>query len=668
MSYNPQKIPLSLPSPASENLRRLADLFPSIIKDGEVDFTALKEELGIFEETGKEQYELTWAGKQQAKRIAAEPVVGRTLKYIPEESNNADTTENLYIEGDNLEVLKLLQNGYMGKIKMIYIDPPYNTGTDRVYRDNFAVSARESDQAEGRIGDDGERLAVNPKTSARYHANWLSMMYPRLRLAKNLLSDDGVIFISIDDNEAGNLREICDEIFGGKNFIATLIWDKNHSAQAGIYKVYHEYVLVFSKNISHVSPPRSLNHDIFDAGAMKKESGRHSLQPFIFPKGTRIEASEGTEFKGTWGDTEKVILNKGKMVVENGVLKEDVELIAAYTQVDQMRQYFYGDRESLVDSKGQKIVEFYLNSSGKVHVLKERSVESCPTILKFGTQGQSSTDLANLYGTTESPFSSPKPVDMISDFISRFTSNGDIILDFFSGSATTGASLFMSNADQNIHRKFILVQYPENLDESIKHATKDDVNTLKTAISYLDSIGKPHLITEIGKKRLCLSGVNIQTKNPEISIDLGFKVFRTADTNIRWIAAETGQTTLEDVLLGSGKDLRDFMPGTKDLDVVYEILLRQYDIPLTANIEQRSEIGPRTYSIADTIIVCLEETITEDIISKLAAAEPVPHKIILRDSAFADDISLKENAMMRLDALMQKHSTGGRLPYTVEFL
>lgn len=250
MSDNQQKIPVSLPSPASENLRRLADLFPSIIKDGEVNFTALKEELGIFEETGKEQYELTWAGKQQAKRIAAEPVVGRTLKYIPEESKNADTTENLYIEGDNLEVLKLLQNGYMGKIKMIYIDPPYNIGTDRVYRDNFAVSARESDQAEGRISEDGERFVVNSNSSARYHANWLSMMYPRLRLAKNLLSEDGVIFISIDDNEVGNLREICDEIFGEDNFVDTVIWQKKYtrSNDAKWFSDNHDFILVYMKN------------------------------------------------------------------------------------------------------------------------------------------------------------------------------------------------------------------------------------------------------------------------------------------------------------------------------------------------------------------------------------------------------------------------------------
>ena len=201
--HNPafEKIPLSVTNPFSENLRRLAALFPSIVKDGQVDFDALKEELGEFEEVDKERYELTWAGKQEAKRTAGEPVIGRTLKYVPEESKDPESTENLYIEGDNLEVLKLLQNAYIGKIKMIYIDPPYNTGNDFVYRDHFAVTAEENAKAEGDVSAEGERYAVNPKTSGKYHANWLTMMYPRLRLAKNLLRDDGVIFISIYDNE-----------------------------------------------------------------------------------------------------------------------------------------------------------------------------------------------------------------------------------------------------------------------------------------------------------------------------------------------------------------------------------------------------------------------------------------------------------------------------------
>lgn len=630
MSDNPQKIPLSLPSPASENLRRLADLFPSIIKDGEVDFTALKEELGIFEETGKEQYELTWAGKQQAKRIAAEPVVGRTLKYIPEESKNADTTENLYIEGDNLEVLKLLQNGYMGKIKMIYIDPPYNIGTDRVYRDNFAVSARESDQAEGRISEDGERFVVNSNSSARYHANWLSMMYPRLRLAKNLLSEDGVIFISIDDNEVGNLREICDEIFGEDNFVDTVIWQKKYtrSNDAKWFSDNHDFILVYMKNkyntrlnllprseeqLSAYSNPDNHPKGVWKATPLHAKSGINTSS-YTFKNGVTWEPPAGTYRR-----------------FSDETLKE----------LDDNNEIWFGNDGKSVPSRKSFLCDV---KSGVTPV----------TIWPYDEVGhnhEATLELANII--SRGLFDNPKPVKLINRMLNLSTSSQKqyIILDFFSGSATTAHAVMQLNAEDGGNRKFIMVQLPE--------PCKEDSEAAKAGYKT---------ICEIGKERIRRAGEKIKADHPEADIDTGFKVLRTADTNIRWIAAETGQTTLEDVLLGSGKDLRDFMPGTKDLDVVYEILLRQYDIPLTANIEQRSEIGPRTYSIADTIIVCLEETVTEDIISKLAAAEPVPHKIILRDSAFADDISLKENAMMRLDALMQKHSTGGRLPYTVEFL
>lgn len=620
MSDNQQKIPVSLPSPASENLRRLADLFPSIIKDGEVDFTALKEELGIFEETGKEQYELTWAGKQQAKRIAAEPVVGRTLKYIPEESKNADTTENLYIEGDNLEVLKLLQNGYMGKIKMIYIDPPYNTGKDFVYRDNFAVSARESDQAEGRIGDDGERFVVNSNSSARYHANWLSMMYPRLRLAKNLLSEDGVIFISIDDNEVTNLRKICDEVFGEENFVIQISWRRTDN-QPNIGKVARvkEYILCYAKNITTVQLGRLPLTD------KAKGEYRYEDENGLFRRAILLDKTRGRYSYPVTTKSGK-ILNGPWMKTEEDFKKLNEQGAIYWTSGGDEQPY---GKIYLKDSQGAIPNDFWG--------------------IEYGTNQRASIEVEKIFNKRYFDF--PKPISLIETLARLGSTKDSIILDFFSGSATTAHAVMQLNAEDGGNRRFIMVQLPELTDEKSEAYKAGYKN-----------------ICEIGMERIRRAGEKIKADHPEADIDTGFKVLRTADTNIRWIAAETGQTTLEDVLLGSGKDLRDFMPGTKDLDVVYEILLRQYDIPLTANIEQRSEIGPRTYSIADTIIVCLEETVTEDIISKLAAAEPVPHKIILRDSAFADDISLKENAMMRLDALMQKHSPGGRLPYTVEFL
>lgn len=229
-----------------DNVKKLAQLFPAAVKDGEVDFEALKEELGQFQEVGSEKYELTWAGKKNAKKIAQEDVVGRTLKFIPEDSKDAETTENLYIEGDNLEVLKLLRQNYYGAVKMIYIDPPYNTGNDFVYNDSFEMNDDEIKENDESFSGFGEKYSINSDTQSRYHANWISMMYPRLKVAKDLLRDDGVIFISIDDNEMINLKGICNEIFGEENFIEQLIWKRRaNTPNDRVIGKIHEYILVY---------------------------------------------------------------------------------------------------------------------------------------------------------------------------------------------------------------------------------------------------------------------------------------------------------------------------------------------------------------------------------------------------------------------------------------
>ena len=240
-----------------DNVKKLEQLFPSAVKDGEVDFELLKEELGEFTEVGAEKYELTWAGKKNAKKIAQEDVIGKTLKYIPEDSKDAETTENLYIEGDNLEVLKLLRQNYYGAIKMIYIDPPYNTGKDFVYNDNFDMSKLESDLAEGDIDELGQRYTTNNKSQNRFHANWLNMLYPRLLVAKDLLAEDGVVLIIIDDNELNNLLRICNEIYGEENFIANMIWQQGKKSSGNLIGVNHEYMLVFAKNKTYIDKPET---------------------------------------------------------------------------------------------------------------------------------------------------------------------------------------------------------------------------------------------------------------------------------------------------------------------------------------------------------------------------------------------------------------------------
>ena len=293
------KVPQQINDIVGDNVKKLAQLFPSAVKDGEVDFEALREELGEFQEVGSEKYELTWSGKKDAKKIAQEDVYGRTLKFIPEDSKDADTTENLYIEGDNLEVLKLLRQNYYGAIKMIYIDPPYNTGNDFVYIDKFRESKNESDIAEGNRSESGEKYVLNASNQNRYHAKWLNMIYSRIKVARDLLADNGVIVISIDDNEIENLRNCCDEVFGEENFINCFIW--NCSTAGGIRPKFasktHEYILAYAKNkniLDMIYAP--LSSDAIKMYTQKDENGLYRNKDFVFKnKSTNANQKYGIE-------------------------------------------------------------------------------------------------------------------------------------------------------------------------------------------------------------------------------------------------------------------------------------------------------------------------------------------------------------------------------------
>lgn len=620
----PNKIPSTVFDPASENLQRLSALFPSIIKDGLVDFEALKAELGIFEEVGDECYELTWAGKQEAKKVAAEGVSGRTLKYVPEDSKNPETTENLYIEGDNLEVLKLLQNSYMGRIKMIYIDPPYNTGKDFIYKDKFSVSEIENAKAEGDVSKEGKRYVVNTKSSGKYHAKWLSMMYPRLRLAKNLLRDDGVIFVSIDDNEVHNLREMMDEIFGKENYVAEFIW-KSKLGKVGTtstISITHEYIITYAKNFENLKfkiiekKSDGRKENLRQWGQADRREDRPSMFYPIIIDGQEIYPIKQDGSEGRW--------RVGKEKAEELLNNDFLELV---------------------------------NKDGLLNIYRifPEGISRTPydTLLldEIGTTAKGSLTLKEI--GLQQFFNYPKSIELLNFFISLCSNKKDIILDFFSGSATTAHATMKLNAEDGDNRRFIMVQLPEKCDEKSEAYRAGFKN-----------------IAEIGKERIRRAGEKILKESGK-GIDTGFKVFKTADTNIRWIAEENGIQISQTQLNNITKpviDLRDFMPDATDIDVAYEILLRQYDIPLSANMETLTDIGNRTYCFADTVVVCLEEELTGDIIDKIAAIEPMPHKVVFRDSAFGKDIGLKINTMERFDAMMKKHSDKTKQPYTVEFL
>ena len=681
------KVPQEINNIVGDNVKRLAQLFPSAVKDGQVDLEALKEELGQFEEVDKEKYELTWAGKQDAKKKAQEDVYNRTLNYIESDSKNPETTENLYIEGDNLEVMKLLRQNYYGAIKMIYIDPPYNTDGDFVYNDKFKISAQESDIAEGIRDDEGNPLQKNQQSSNRYHANWLNMMYPRLRIARDLLTDDGVIIINIDEHEITNLQKICTEVFEATNELGTIIWDKrNPKGDAKGISYQHEYIILFAKNKEQFLANCKMMRPKKNAEIMLKKAEQ------IFKKVNRAFSLEdaNAEFQA-WISLQKDLSGGEKAynrIDSNGDIYQAVSM-AWPNNKKAPDDYFIPlihpltKKECPVPPKGwrnpsstmKELLEANLIVFGtdettqprRKYLLKENIYENIPSILYYGG---SDTDMLS---EMEIPFDTPKVVTIVTEHLHSFTKDGDIVMDFFSGSSTTAHAVMQLNAESTdgARRKFIMVQLAEDLDKNYEKASADEKTVIKRSIDFLDALGKPHFITEIGKERIRRAGEMIIADNKDKedieNLDIGFKVFRTADTNIKWNLYDTlGQ--LDTSAMTHTPDLADFTMGFNDIDVVYEVMLRQKDVPLSSTLETLTDIGSRTYLYGSAYLVCLETNITEELIDKLAALDPLPIKFVFRDSAFKDDINLKDETFRRLKNLIERNSGLEKKSYTVEFI
>jgi len=632
------KVPQQINDIVGDNVKKLAQLFPSAVKDGEVDFEALKEELGQYEEVGSEKYELTWAGKKNAKRIAQEDVIGRTLKFIPEDSKEADTTENLYIEGDNLEVLKLFRQNYYGAIKMIYIDPPYNTGNDFIYNDSFEMEQEESDIAEGVRNEVGERYIVNTKSDNRYHANWMNMIYPRLMIAKDLLTDDGAIFISIDDNEIDNVLKICNEIFGEINYVAIFPWRKRTAKSDVPYGISQdfEWILCYAKTTNFKCSIDGKERKYFTTEDFPEKPWRiHDLtkqttaseRPNSFF--TIKNPKNGSEYPAnpnrTWAITQETFeqyYQDNRIVFPGDYSFLNISKPALrYWKEDDMRKA--GD------------------NFGKIAVSTKLPDD-------IGMSQDGTKEITNLFSGKIFPF--PKPTSLVKFLCKICTGKDDIILDFFSGSSTTAQSVMELNYEDNANRKFIMIQLSELLDKS-SEAHK---------LGYIN-------LCQLGKERIRRAGDKIKSEHPEADIDIGFKVFRTADTNIKWNSLmDMGQVDMSQ--LEYTPDLVDFMPDANDVDVVYELMLRQRDVALSETLEQLSDIGSRTYLYASSYLVCLETQITEELVGKLAEIDPLPIKFIFRDSAFKDDIALKDETFRRLKALIEKNAGTNKPTYTVEFI
>ncbi len=574
-----------------------------------------------------ESYDFTWVGKRKSIIEAGAPI-NKTLRPDIEASKDFNNTKNMLIVGDNLDALKLLQESYLGKIKMIYIDPPYNTGHDFVYHDNFTI--KKDDYTDSSTGDDGVKLVSedefteNSKANGRFHSDWLNMIYPRLKLARNLLTDDGVIFISIDDNEQANLKKVCDEIFGEDNFVASFIWNKQHSQQQGIIKRYHETVYLYGRNTSKLKNIRG-GDGVIEAGALKKISKANPESDFTFPAGVKCEAANGTNFVGTYGDSEKITVKNGIFSVRDGETTSEMTLSAGWTQKNQMRDFFNGN--DVLDSKGQKIIEFYFNSTGKLKCRKERSSITPPSILPlYGMVSESTDQLSDLLGGHF--FESPKPTNMIKDFLSWFSNENDLILDFFAGSGTTGHAVMDLNAEDGGNRKYILVQLDEKTDEK-SEAKKAGYDT----------------IDQITAERIRRAGDKIEKEHPEAKIDTGFRVFRIDDSNekddIRKPLGEIQQSNIFDMVDNVKTD-------RTPLDLLFGVVYASA-LPFDLKLETR-KIGDNTvylYGYLDEgtgLVACFDDKVPEDTIKEIAELKALT--AAFKDSSFADSaekINLSEH-------------------------
>lgn len=490
----------------AENIAKLKELFPEILTENKIDFNTLKALLGEEIEVDDERYSFNWHGKAQVRRLAQAPSTG-TLRPYPAESIDWDTTQNLFIEGDNLEVLKLLQKSYHKRVKMIYIDPPYNTGKDFVYPDNFRDNIQNYLELTGQV-DNGQKLGTNSETSGRYHTDWLNMLYPRLKLARNLLRDDGVIFISIDDNEFANLITLCNEIFGEDNFIETFIWiKKSNPPNNVVIGSVHEYIVAFAKNKS-LCTLFLLNRD--------EESDGKYKNPDNDPRGPWVAGDLSAAAKG--GRSTPSLIYKFKNPF-NGVDHEPppsrmwiVPIDKMLKNIEENRIYWGADRS------GKPKFKRFLS--------EVRAGVSCSTLLDdVGNNSVAGKELNSLFDNNVI-FDSPKPTLLLNKLIKVSCEDDAIILDFFAGSATTAHSSLTLNSQNNANRRFICVQIPEKLDEA-SEGRKLGFST----------------IADISKERIRRIAKKIRIDNPNYHGDLGFKVFKLDSSNLKpWDASSASLT------------------------------------------------------------------------------------------------------------------------------
>ncbi|MBP8790246.1 MAG: site-specific DNA-methyltransferase [Breznakibacter sp.] len=629
----PDKLDMHSPDLAKENFDRLAALFPNCVTESgagkAIDFDLLKQELShaVVEGT-KERYRLEWPGKREAIVTANIPTT-KTLRPVRNDSVDFDTTENIYIEGDNLEVLKLLQESYLGKIKMIYIDPPYNTGNDFVYKDNFTQDAGEYTQDSGQKDEYNQRLFANPETAGRYHSDWLTMIYPRLKLARNLLTDDGVIFISIDDNEVHNLRKICDEVFGEVNFVAQLVWERAYSPKndAKYISNSHDYVLTYTKSIDQFSigrldrteeaNSRYSNPDNDPRGVWKpsdmsvKTYTESSDYPITTPTGRTIEPPAGRCWR----------LSKN----------------AFFERLQDNRIWFGSDGNSVPSIK-RFLSELKFEGMAPTSILFYKDV---------GHSQEGAKEVVSLF-EGKGHFDGPKPVRLLRRLL-RISNleKSSIVLDFFSGSATTAHAVMQLNAEDGGNRKYIMVQLPEVTDEKSE--------AYKAGYKNICEIGKERIrraankIKEEQESKQKEQSGKIDFDDPELKsqkpkLDTGFRVYRLDESNMQDVFYRPQDYKQEMLDMFADNVKPDRTPD----DLLAQVML-DWGLPLSLKIEQITVAGKHLFKVAqNSLYACFDKNIDESFAREVAKEKPL--RIVFRDNGFANDTA-KVNVQQLLKQL-----------------
>lgn len=611
------KLPLTSHDIATDKLEQLRGIFPEVFAEGKIDHDTLLRMLGKWVEPGKERFGLNWPGKADCMKVIQSPSVG-TLLPMRDDSVNFDTSENLIIEGDNLEVLKLLQRSYYGKVKMIYIDPPYNTGNEFIYPDNFHEGLDEYLRFSGQVDAEGYKLNTNTETEGRYHSKWLSMMYPRLFLARNLLRENGVIFVSIDDNEVHNLRALMNEVFGEENFVATVIWEKADSPRntARQFSEDHDFILVYSRDPGWTPTrlPRTEESNSIYSNPDNDQRGEWLPGD---PYANKPYSKGQYSLKGPTGRTFSPPPGRFWRISEEKL-----------RDLDEQGRIWWGPT-----GEARPSIKRYLS---EVSDLTPRTLWKKDEV---GSNRTSKNEIRNIFPESES-FDTPKPSRLISRMLRLCSAplEEDIVLDFFAGSGTTGHAVIEMNKEDSGNRRFILVQLPEKNDNkdypTIAHITRERVRRVIKKLNEADS-----------------SKLDLDDSTKQ---DRGFKAFKLSSSNFKVWESDTSKVADVNETLSLFVD--NIMPGRLQEDILYELMVKA-GYPLSAQVETLSLADKEVFSVAGgDLLICLDKELTLGVVEAMVKRKPA--RILCLDEGFHGNDQLKVNVVQTVKSHNRKHESG----------